>query len=102
MNHFKRYVTETLKDRFGKMVDLEFTSEFFVVNDATSESKISNKEIEGIAEIGSLFIIRLKGGQSLPIPKPQINDIGALKTKFQDLADSVGVKYTEDLGWKWR
>lgn len=100
--HYKRYVADTLKDRFGKMVYIEFTSDFFFAKDATSESKIANSEIEGIDEISSLIILRLKGGQSIPILQAQISDISSLKTTLQELANSLGIMYTEDLGWRWK
>lgn len=100
--YYKNFVADTLKDRFGKMVNIEFISGFVLMTDSSSESKIANSEIEGIDEISNHYILRLKGGLTLPIPKDQISDKDGLRTKLQELANSLGVTYREDLGWRWK
>ncbi len=102
VNHFKRYVAERDKDLLGRTTALTFTESHLEMNEAEKESIIPYSEIETIFEIGSLFSISLKNGQSVLIPKAGLSSLDETRNYLRHLASRLDIPLQEDLKWKWK
>ena len=83
------------------MATLTINNEGFVTKDEGVESKIIATETEEIVEIPSLFLIRLKSGQSLIIPKNKISNVDEVKETLINLASFLKISYNVEDNWKW-
>ena len=81
---------------------LEFDNDFIFVKEGKSESKVHTSEIMEINEILTMIFIKLKGGQSLLLPKNKIENIESLKTRLQELAVFLKINYSIDEKWAWK
>ena len=84
------------------MATLTINNKCFVTKDDGGESKIIATETEEIVEIPSLFLLRLKSGQSLIIPKNKIGNADEVKNELLGLADFLKISYTVEENWKWK
>lgn len=101
VRHYKKFIAECYKTRIGRMATLTINNEGFVTKDDGGESKIIATETEEIVEIPSLFLIRLKTGQSLLIPKNKISNVDEVKETLIDLAGFLKISYNVEDNWKW-
>jgi len=102
VRHYKKFIAECYKIRIGRMATLTINNECFVTKDDGGESKIIATETEEIVEIPSLFLLRLKSGQSLIIPKNKIGNADEVKNELLGLADFLKISYTVEENWKWK
>jgi len=102
IKHYKGFIKENYKDRLGRTVTLEFNNEYILAKDNGSERKILTTELEEIREIPTTIFVRLKGGQSLILPKDKITDFDKVKARLVELADHVKIKYDTDENWEWK
>lgn len=102
VKHYRNFIRENYKDRLGKTATLEFNHTQLHAIDSGSESTIQCTEIEEIVEIPTNIFLRLKGAQSIILPKNIIDgmqsDIAALKA----LAHQLNIPYRKELQWKWK
>lgn len=102
LRHYKDYVQENYKTRFGKTTTLEINQAFLRSADEYCDTKILCIGLESIDEIGSLILPNLKDGQTLIIAKDQIAEIDEVRKTLQELAASLGIEYNIDEKWKWK
>jgi hypothetical protein len=102
VKHYKGFIKENYKDRFGRNATIEISNDFIVVKDHGMESKVLTSEIEEINEIPSIIFVRLKGGQSLILPKDKIAEIGNLRIRLQELANYLKINYVVEENWNWK
>ena len=102
VNHYKNFIKDNYKKRFGKNLTLDFNNDFILAYDDGSESKILTKELEEIDEITTTIFIRLKGGQSIILPKNKIENIDSLTKELKELATYLNIKYILDDKWEWK
>jgi hypothetical protein len=102
--HYKRYILDTYKNRFGEECTLQIDENFIVTKDKTGEAKINTSEIEEINEIKDFYFVKVKSGVSLIISKSKTNakDLDALVNSFRDLARKKEIKHNVELDWRWR
>jgi hypothetical protein len=81
---------------------LEFNNEYILAKDHGSESKILTTELEEICEIPSTIFVRLKGGQSIILPKDKIANFDNLKVRLKELANYLKIKYDTYEKWEWK
>lgn len=102
IGHYRGFIKENYKDRIGRTATLEFTNDFILAKDNGSESKVLTTELEEIIEIPTTILLRLKGGQSIILPKEKISSIDILTTKLKELASHLKIRYKLDDNWKWK
>jgi ABC-type multidrug transport system fused ATPase/permease subunit len=102
IKHYKGLIKENYKDSLGIIATLEFDNDYILAKDTGSESKILTTEIEDICEIPTTVFVRLKGGQSLILPKDKIANFESLKSRLKELANHLKIKYNTDEKWEWR
>jgi len=102
IKHYKGYIKEVYKGRFGRSLTLVFSNEFIIAKDNGSESKVLTKELEEIYEIPSAVFVGLKGGVTFILPKDKIANIDNTKARLKELADYLKIKYIVDEKWVWK
>ncbi|PTB94075.1 hypothetical protein C9994_12420 [Marivirga lumbricoides] len=101
--HYLRHIREHFSGTTGKQATIEFQEEFIFESDETnSESKINYSTIESLNELPNHFIIRLKTGQALVLPKNKIENIDQLHSDLLELTKRLGVELKNHKNWKWR
>lgn len=100
--HYKAYVKENFKERFGRLATVEFNNDLIYMKDASSEAKIMTSELEEISEIPTAIIVRFKTGQGLIIPKDKIENINHLRERLQQIAGQLNISYSVEGSWKWK
>ena len=101
IRHFKKYLNENYKNRFGKPVSLKFGDEFIESADYLSESKMRIRELEEINEIKDYYFLKVSSGESFIIPKNRINDGSEFHEYISKLAKALEITYNTELNWKW-
>jgi hypothetical protein len=102
INHYKGFIKENYKERLNRTGTLEIDNDIIIAKDSGSESRISTEELEKISEISSAIFLRLKTGQSLILPKKQVDNIINLKTRLRELASYLNIEYEVDDKWEWK
>jgi hypothetical protein len=99
--HFKRFVQDTYRSRFGEISTIIFQEEYIETFDITGNSKINLSEIELINETGEYLYLKMKRGGRLIIPKSKI-EYNELREELVKMATRLNVKFISELNWKWR
>lgn len=102
VKHYRNFIRENYKDRLGKTASLDFSHTQLHARDNGSESTVQCSEIEEIVEIPSNIFIRLKGGQSIILPKDGITGLDHVIDGLKELAQHLKIRYQVDLNWKWK
>ena len=102
IKHYKGFIKENYKDKLGITATVEFENDYILAKDSGSESKILTTEIEEINEIPTTVFVRLKGGQSLILPKDKIANFDSLKGRLKEIANHLKIEYIIDEKWEWR
>ena len=102
IKHYKGFIKENYKERLGRTATLEFNNEYILAKDNGSESKVLTTELEEICEIPTTIFVRLKGGQSVILPKDKIENFDNLKARLKELAKYLKIKYEIDENWEWK
>jgi len=96
--HYTRHIAEHYKKRIDRPVDISVDAKFIHLKDATSNAKISTKELEKVIEIPNHYLIKMKTGVSLIVPKPAV----AEPEKFTALFRRMNVEVQDCTDWKWQ
>ncbi len=102
INYYKKYVKDNFSERIGRACTFEVDADFLLLNEGGTESKVQISDVESIYEISSAFIIKLKLGTALLMPKAKIINSNDLKNALLELATKANVPYTEELDWVWK
>jgi YcxB-like protein len=100
--HYRKYIQENYKNRFGKLSTLTFNDESFECFDSTGNSKMNLSEIEVITETGEYFYLGLKSGGNIIIPKANAENIDILRAELLKVKDRLKIKLNTELNWKWK
>ena len=100
-NHYRKFVRDTYKNRFGENCELEFDHDFIRTKDSTGELKINKSEIEAINEIQNYYFLKTRSGTSLIISK-KTHDIENIRNEIKSMTETRGLKHNVELDWKWR
>lgn len=102
VRHYTTYVKDYCMSRVGKEISMEIADDYLYVKSATVESRVHNSEIEQLAEIPTLFILQLKGGQAFLLPKHKMADREDISARLKSLADHLGIGYVLLDQWEWK
>jgi hypothetical protein len=100
--HYKRFVNETYKNRFGKISSVIINEEQIQDIDEGGETKILVSEIENIYETSEYFFLRLKSGLGLIIPKHKVDNVHLLKHELKTISNKQHIDFIEMQNWKWK
>ena len=101
--HYRKHVRLNHANSFGQTVYIEFLEGHILTkDDEDSESKINLSYVVSLNELPEHFLIQIKGGQSLILPKQKIGHVEKLRTDLVELAKKVGLQLTDHTQWKWK
>jgi hypothetical protein len=101
-NHYRKYIRENYKNRFGQESSLAFEGDSIVTKDASGEVKVNVSEIEEVHEIKDYFFLKSRMGGTLIISKAESDDIREITNSIKSMVETCGVKHSVELDWKWR
>jgi hypothetical protein len=99
--HYKKFVNETYKNRFGKISNVIIDEEHIEDFDESGETKIPISQLENIYETTDYFFLKLKSGGHLIMPKKQIPNLDLVKDELNAIADRQKLRVIEMKNWKW-
>ncbi len=99
--HYKRYVNENFKRRFGEPCKVIFNENNIETVDQTGETKINLPEITEIDETANYFYLRIKSGGSLIISKSR-TDAEAVRKRLVILSEQLKIEFISEVNWKWK
>lgn len=102
LKHYQEFIKENYKDRFKGKFSLEISSSIVVAADGVNESRTKATEITEIVELPTLILIRIRGGHSFILPKSEFNDVEKLKSDLISLANTLEIRYINQLKWFWK
>ncbi|WP_256010319.1 YcxB family protein [Desertivirga xinjiangensis] len=95
-----RHIKEYYSNKVNQLGILRLDKEFILETSAVGESKIYLTEIKELHETGQHFFVKISTGESLVLPKTQV-DTQLLKEQLFKLLPEHKVIVKEDLQWKW-
>lgn len=101
IRHYEKYIEENYKNRFGKLVTLDFEDEYIVATDYVGESKLLIKEVTEINEINDYIYLKFSTGESLVLPKNRIKNLNELNSILTKITSDLNIKHNVFLDWKW-
>jgi hypothetical protein len=99
--YFSNFVEDKYSELFGEVVEMGLDEAYIYIKALSSESKIAFHDITEIMEIESYFMIRLKLGRTILMPKKQLENFEEIKAFVLLQTNKLGVPFKEDLDWKW-
>lgn len=102
VKHYEKFIA----DNFSKALDKEATiiigAETIEIGDDTQKSSVPSVDAIRVAEIGALFMIGLKSGHSLIMPKSKLQDIDGVRTFLQEWSTQRNIPFENELEWAWK
>lgn len=87
--HYESHVNENYKNRFGQIEELEFLPNVLKVKDKIGQGTINVKEVDGLDETEKHLFLNITTGQSIIIPKDNIDNIGEFKKHIMSLGVEI-------------
>ncbi len=100
--HYKKYVAETYKNRFGKISNITISHEQIHDIDEAGELKVPISELQKIYETGIYFFLTLKSGSTLIIPKLKVDNVAIVKKELKIITAKQQIDFIELLSWRWK
>ena len=101
-NHYRKFITENYKNRFGLLCNLYFTEKQIEETSSLGSSQINFDSLVEINEVKNYYYLKLITSQSLIIPKDAINDLTEFENLVQVLQTKYNIKRNTELNWKWK
>lgn len=100
--HYRKYIQDTYKNRFGLECNLEINDEALILRDKTGETKINTDEIEQVNEIKDFYFLKIRTGGSVIISKSKSENIEKIELEVISLIRKKGIEHNIELNWKWK
>jgi YcxB-like protein len=88
--HYRTYIIKKYERDIGSDFYIDFGEDYFFMSDSTGESRTFLKEIEQVDETNKHYFIKLKKGNTIIIPKVQLNSWTFAK-ELENVAMKVGI-----------
>lgn len=92
-----KFIENSFKDILGQTIALKINKEGIKSSNGESETKVSLEEADQLIELKELFLLTLKSGLTLIIPKSAVEDV----TKTVQYCSSLGFVHSDKVGWVW-
>ena len=101
--HYRRHIKEHFTDEFGQKKFIAIEENYLFIEDSDgSEAKFNYSQIESLNNLPEHYLIRLKGGQSLIIPKREIGALAELHTELTQLTTKLNLTLQDHQHWTWK
>ena len=94
---YKKYVASVHSDQLDKEESIELKKNSIYVKNQSGEGSIDYKEVVQLIEIDTLYMLLLKSGTSIVIPKRDLKNEDSLLTTLK----KGGIQLRQELDWKW-
>lgn len=94
--HFDNHIKTKQSQRIGKKLSVQFKDNFILTKDEAGESKIKTDQFDYISDLPQHFLVYLKLGEVLIIPKSKVDAV-ALKNMFVQQGHVI----IDESNWKW-
>lgn len=91
------HIQKNYSNQFGELASIEFKKTHLFLKNKTGEGKVKLSELENITETQAYYYIKLVSGNSLIIPKKEIEDVNSLEQHLK----SLKVKMSQELNWRF-
>lgn len=95
--NFKRYIHHNYQDRFDQQEELEIHDNGVLSRNVSGEGEIPKSDLTELVEIKDLFLLRMKNGASIILPKKDVQEIEKMKLQLK----KIGVPFREELLWSY-
>ncbi|EDP98245.1 YcxB family protein [Kordia algicida OT-1] len=95
--YYKKYVKENYSQYFNTTETLEILPDYILVQNKIGEGNVNLSEVVRVNEIQEYFFVEISIGNAFIIPKRELTQVDALRTKFKE----VGLKVITNNAWKW-
>ena len=96
-SNFKKFIRRNYRDRFGVEEELHILPTGVLSKNISGEGEISKAELTQLVEIPSLFLLGMRNGSSIILPKAEKIDSQKLKSELK----KIGIDYKAELDWKY-
>jgi hypothetical protein len=100
-NHYRKHLEEHYTHRIGVSGTLKQDEENLYVEEESSDGRISYKLIQSIIELPDLFLLKLKNGSGLMLPKKRLEK-DDLASFLKGIVKNTGLKIIDETSWKWK
>lgn len=95
--NFKKYIRHNYHDRFDQNEELTLHSKGALSKNSSGEGEIPKTDFTELVEIENLYLLRMKNGAALILPRDQLSEIDKFKTEIKKL----GIPFRSELSWKY-
>ncbi len=95
--NFQKYIRRTHKDRFDQPEELQIQAKGILSKNYSGEGEIKKSELFELIEIPTLFLLAMKNGASIILPKSQLTNTELLKSELK----KIGVPYRAEMNWQY-
>ena len=99
--HFRKFIQNHFQSTLGKPSTISLDEENFTIQDDENNTH-SYKDIEEISETGELYIIQLKSGNAILLPKKKIENNAGLSDRLKQIVSSHSIPLNQNVNWKWK
>lgn len=108
--NYKKFILDNYRNRFDKEATMEITNEYIQTKDGVNKGKASLNEVDEFIEMPTAIYIRLKSAQTFMLPydriefveNSEVKSVDEMILKLKAISAANGVKYSNNLAWKWR
>lgn len=95
--NFKKYIRHNYQERFDQPEELTIHSKGALSKNISGEGEIPKSEFSELVEIDRLYLLRMKNGASIILPKKDIQEVEKLKVELK----KINVPFREELNWSY-
>jgi hypothetical protein len=100
--HCAKHVHNNVREMSDLRMSLTFGKDQFVMAGKTGESKINYSELKQVDELGTHFLLQLKNGQAVIVPKRELNDQPEFTTELHQIAADRQIYWNSETDWAWK
>ena len=100
--YYQKFIQENYKERIGRKTEISFYDDHIFSKDIGAEGKIQMSELTEIIELQDVFLIRLKTGVSVIIPKNKIPNPKEIAKYLKNLANKLKINFNQENDWVWK
>ena len=99
---YLKHVRNYYKDRMSEPTTLNFQIDSISISDSQGESTIHYTELYEINELADYYFLKLKSGQSVIIPKKQIENQTELLNTLKKVSTTHSILWNDEKNWIWK
>ena len=99
--HFKKHIEENNQGLLNEQNSLKLEEEGIRSSSTSGVSLLKYSAVESLTEIETLYLLKLKTGQTLPLPKESIG-IEILKPFMEELSKRSNLEILNHIGKSWK